>query len=558
MHAARVHCRKRPSRAESRVNAIHLTAPLDPPEAQAAFAAAMRDPVAYAALHPVPGPVSCIETHVSWVFLTGPFAYKVKKPLRLSFIDYSTAARRAALCHEELRLNRRHAPGLYVDVVPIAGSPSAPRVGATDSPPFEHALRMVQFDPSLGTHAIAAVGRRCSQRVRRARHTHRADARWRRCGRPGQQLRHPAHRTPHHARQLCRDCTPPAGSCGDAAARRLRGHVQQLFDGCRAVLERRRRQGRVREGHGDLHCGNVVRWQGSLVAFDGLEFDPALRFIDVASDLAFLTMDLAAHGRDDLRLELLQAWLNESGDFDAVSLLPYFETYRALVRAKVAALRGQQARGAAAESETLAHQYLAWADSRVERAAPMLVLMAGLSGSGKTWLARRIAAQLGAVTVRSDVERKRLAGLQPLATSASAPDAGIYSRDFNARTYERLRECVCKLPAGRRERRGRCRQPAARRAAALHRDRHGRTGRRLQIAHCDAPLDVLKQRVAARAAAGSDASEATVALLDRQPSYWEAFSDDEQSLVVTIDTTATDAIERGLQALAARRWHLDR
>jgi hypothetical protein len=333
---------------------------------------------------------------------------------------------------------------------------------------------------------------------------------------------------------------------------RLRGHVQQLFDGCRAVLERRRRQGRVREGHGDLHCGNVVRWQGSLVAFDGLEFDPALRFIDVASDLAFLTMDLAAHGRDDLRLELLQAWLNESGDFDAVSLLPYFEAYRALVRAKVAALRGQQARGAAAESETLAHQYLAWADSRVERAAPMLVLMAGLSGSGKTWLARRIATQLGAVTVRSDVERKRLAGLQPLATSASAPDAGIYSRDFNARTYERLRECVSSCLQGG--------ESVVVDAANLRRDERQRfveTGRahraQIAIAHCDAPLEVLKQRVAARAAAGSDASEATAALLDRQPSYWEAFSDDEQSLVVTIDTTATGAIELGLQALAARR-----
>ncbi len=557
MHAARVHCRKRPSRAESRVNAIHLTAPLDPPEAQAAFAAAMRDPVAYSALHPVPGPVSCIETHVSWVFLTGPFAYKVKKPLRLSFLDYSTAARRADLCHEELRLNRRHAPGLYVDVVPIAGSPSAPRVGATDSPPFEHVLRMVQFDPSLElTHLLQSGAVAASEFVAlgtRIAQMHAGAA----AADPASSFGTPltAHRiTLDNFAEIARLLPGPAET---RQLERLRGHVQQLFDGCRAVLERRRRQGRVREGHGDLHCGNVVRWQGSLVAFDGLEFDPALRFIDVASDLAFLTMDLAAHGRDDLRLELLQAWLNESGDFDAVSLLPYFETYRALVRAKVAALRGQQARGAAAESETLAHQYLAWADSRVERAVPMLVLMAGLSGSGKTWLARRIAAQLGAVTVRSDVERKRLAGLQPLATSASAPDAGIYSRDFNARTYERLRECVSSCLQGG--------ESVVVDAANLRRDERQRfieTGRahgvQIAIAHCEAPLDVLKQRVAARAAAGSDASEATAALLDRQPSYWEAFSDDEQSLVVTIDTTATGAIERGLQALAARRWRVDR
>ncbi len=243
----------------------------------------------------------------------------------------------------------------------------------------------------------------------------------------------------------------------------LRGQAQRLFEAGRPLMAQRRQDGRIREGHGDLHCGNVVRWQGTLAAFDGLEFDPGLRFIDVASDLAFLTMDLAVHGRTDLRREALQAWLETSGDFEAVALLPYFELYRALVRAKVAALRGQQARNAAAGATgaaTLAHQYLDWAVSQIGRPRPRLVVMVGLSGSGKTWLARRIAARCGALIVRSDIERKRLAGLQPLDTSASAPDAGIYSREFNARTYERLRDCVAALPAGPRERRGRRRQPA--------------------------------------------------------------------------------------------------
>ena len=156
------------------MNASQYNSPLDAPAAQVDFAAAMQDPAAYSDLHPVPGPVTCIETHVSWVFLTGPFAYKVKKPLRLSFIDYSTAERRFELCREELRLNRRHAPGLYVDVVPITGTPAAPRVGATDAPPFEHALRMVQFDPRLEltqllqsgdveAHELQEFGRRIAQ-----------------------------------------------------------------------------------------------------------------------------------------------------------------------------------------------------------------------------------------------------------------------------------------------------------------------------------------------------------------------------------------------------------
>ena len=179
--------------------------------------------------------------------------------------------------------------------------------------------------------------------------------------------------------------------------------------------------------------------------------------------------------------------------------------------------------------------------------------MAGLSGSGKTRLARRVAFELGAVTVRSDVERKRLAGLRPLDASASAPDSGIYSRDFNTRTYQRLRECVASCLQGG--------ESVVVDSASLRREERAQfieIGRaheaQIAIAHCQAPLAVLKQRVAHRAATGADASEATAALLDRQPAYWEAFSADEQPLVVSIDTTDPEAIERALQRLVAPHW----
>lgn len=534
------------------MNASQYNSALDAPAAQVDFAAAMQDPAAYSTLHAVPGPVTCIETHVSWVFLTGPFAYKVKKPLRLSFIDYSTAERRSELCREELRLNRRHAPGLYVDVVPITGTPAAPRVGATDSPPFEHALRMVQFDPRLEltqllqsgdveAHELQEFGQRIAQMHATAATATGDDA----FGTPER-----VHRiTLDNFAEITRDL-PGRDEAQQLA--QLRGHVQRLFEAGRPLLLQRRQDGRIREGHGDLHCGNVVRWQGTLAAFDGLEFDPGLRFIDVANDLAFLTMDLAVHGRTDLRREALQAWLETSGDFEAVALLPYFELYRALVRAKVAALRGQQARGAAAGATgatTLAHQYLDWAVAQIGRPRPRLVVMVGLSGSGKTWLARRIAAACAALIVRSDVERKRLAGLQPLDTSASAPDAGIYSRGFNARTYQRLRACAANCLRGR--------ESVIVDAANLRRDERElflATGREhaaeVVIVHCVAPLEVLKRRVAGRAATGADASEATVALLDRQPSYWEPFSGEELRHVVAVDTTVPDSIERALWKLA--------
>ena len=531
------------------MNAGQFQPPLDAPAVQAAFAAAMQDPAAYAALHPVPGPVTCIETHVSRVFLTGPFAYKVKKPLRLSFIDYSTAERRLELCREELRLNRRHAPGLYVDVVPITGTPLAPRVGATDAPPFEHALRMVQFDPRLELTQLLQSGdvearelQEFGQRVAQMHATAAIAAGDDEFGAPGK-----AHRITLDNFAEIAQVLPGHEEARCLAL--LRSRAQRLFDAVQPLMELRRQEGRIRECHGDLHCGNVVRWQGSLVAFDGLEFDPALRFIDVASDLAFLTMDLAAHRRTDLRREALQGWLETSGDFAAVALLPYFELYRALVRAKVAALRGQQARAGVTGAATLAHQYLDWAVSQAGRPRPRLVVMAGLSGSGKTWLARRIAARCEALIVRSDVERKRLAGLQPLDTSASAPDTGIYSREFNARTYERLRACVADCLRGH--------ESVIVDAANLRRDERDRfiatahePAAEAVIVHCVAPLDVLRRRVAGRVATGADASEATVALLDRQPSYWESFSNNELRHVVTVDTTSPESIERVLRGLA--------
>jgi aminoglycoside phosphotransferase family enzyme/predicted kinase len=522
-------------------------------------------PEAYAALHRVAGPVRCIETHVSWVFLTGDFAYKVKKPLRLSFLDYSTAARREAFCHEELRLNRRHAPGLYVEVVAITGSPAAPRLERIEpaqesAAAFEHALRMAQFDPrgELGqllrdddvtAASCGELGARIAQMQQQAA-VAAVDSPF---GVP-----EAVHRiTLANFDELAR-----LNANADVVSRlpeqhvqSLQAHAQRLFAARRERMATRRERGQVREGHGDLHCGNVVRWRDSLVAFDGIEFDPALRWIDVASDIGFLTMDLSVHGRDDLRSAVLQGWLTATGDFDALALLPYFECYRALVRAKVAALRAHQNAGVAVTCIDEARRYLDWADARITRRAPAFILMAGLSGSGKTWLAQRIAARLDALIVRADIERKRLAGLGPLQASGSAPDAGLYSLEFNARTYARLRDCVENALQGG--------ESIVVDAANLRRDERerflalaARWNAQATIVHCQAPLEVLRHRVTTRAAAGGDASEATAALLDRQPSYWEDFGTDERAVLIEIDTTDEAEIERGLQSLTSA--HHDR
>ena len=337
-------------------------------------------------------------------------------------------------------------------------------------------------------------------------------------------------------------------------------HLRAWSDGTIAALEplldERRRSGRIRECHGDLHCANVVRWRGRLVPFDAIEFDPALRCIDVANDLAFLTMDLAARGRPDLRMAVLNAWAERLGDYAALPLLPYYETYRAVVRAKVAALRaGQVQRDTASNvaTESAVERYLGWATSRIERPTPGLVLTCGLSGSGKTWLARRLAEQCHALHLRSDVERKRLAGLTALADSRSPPDAGIYTREFNSRTYTRLAECASACLQGG--------EHVIVDAASLRRDERRQLlqvaasqGARASIVFCTAPIAILRSRIAARRGAGADASEADVSLLDRQPAYLEPLTDDERGIAVVVDAaqprSAEDAIEQLRTTLA--------
>ena len=511
----------------------------------------LRRPAAYP--HPVTEPIRLVETHISWVLLTGDLAYKLKKPVRLSFLDYATLERRRELCHEELRLNRRLAPGLYLDVSAIGGTEDTPRVDA-DGPALDYAVRMRQFAPQDELAALLADDRVTAGDLAAlgsaiaAFHDGAdpapADSPF---GRPDA-----VHRvTLDNFAELkaLPESTPWQGSL-----EALESGLGRLFAALRERMTTRRESGRVRECHGDLHCGNVVRWAGALTPFDGIEFDPALRYIDVVNDVAFLTMDLAERGRVDLRRAVLQAWCETLGDWDGLPLLPYFEAYRALVRAKVDSLRALQlerhAPPRAAAIRDCA-RYLAWAAARLEARPRMLLITCGLSGSGKTWLARQVGALGGALHLRSDVERKRLAGLAPLESSRSPPDAGIYTLAFNERTYARLHDCAAAALAGG--------ESVIVDAAFLRREerhRFAELARRLDvplsIVHCRAPDPLLRARVAARGASGSDASEAGLDVLARQPGFWEAFTDEERAAVVEVDTGDAGATAAVIARLGAR------
>lgn len=315
----------------------------DTPAASRSMAATLQDPATYgrSPFHdrtPPAGPIALCETHISWVALAGPFAYKVKKPLRYDFLDYGSLERRRAACLVELGLNRRWAPGLYLGLSHLVRTQDGLFFDA-DGAPVEYAVRMRRFsrDEQLDrlvarrTVAAAEVARLGAFLADQHERAPRADD---------------AHGDPAVLQRAARQTldTLRATRTGDALPV-LSDWIATAWPDLEVRLRSRRAAGCVRECHGDLHCGNVVRFGDALVPFDGIDFDRQLRCIDVASDIAFLVMDLGARGRADLAMSCLSAWLERSADYDAGACLRFWLVYRALVRAKVAALRAVQLSG---------------------------------------------------------------------------------------------------------------------------------------------------------------------------------------------------------------------
>ena len=502
--------------------------------------AALREPARYA--HAVER-VELLQTHISCILLAGDYAYKIKKPVNLGFLDFSTLEARRHYCEEELRLNRRTAPALYLDVCAIGGSASAPVIGGGGAP-IEYALRMRRFAQDDLLDSMARRGALAPQHIDAlARGLAAFHANIERAG--AEQAYGSARRVLAPALQNFEQMLPLLSAKADIALlARLRDWSAHEHAALAALFAARKRDGWVRECHGDLHLGNIALLEGVPTPFDGIEFNPDLRWIDVMNEVAFLAMDLLDHRLPRLAFRFLNAYLESTGDYAGLRVLRFYLVYRALVRAKVSCLRAHQAGVAARERREIELEYrrhLRLAERLAAPAHAALLIMHGLSGSGKTSIAQNLLETLGAVRLRSDVERRRLFGIAAEARSGSGLDADLYAADASRRTYARLAEHARALLEAR--------YPVIVDAAFLKRAERDRfaelargAGAHFLIVACTAPAATLRARVAARARAARDASEAGLAVLERQFATEEPLAPDEAGYSMTI------AAERGAAA----------
>lgn len=488
------------------------------------------------ALYPEPAAqVELIETHASWVLVAGDFVYKIKKPINIPFVDYSTLARRRFCCLEELRLNRRYAPELYLGLVEISGAPGAPVLGALNADTgsgFEYAVKMKRFEEAGRLDHLSRNGKLTPEHiaglVAAVIHFHNSAA--------VAPVNSPFGGLESVGAPALENITALQSMMADAGDQQrlasLLSWTQAVFARLSPLLMQRQAAGFIRECHGDLHLRNLVLIGERVTLFDCIEFNEEFRWIDVASEIAFTYVDLLDHRQPGLASWLLSQWLMGTGDYTAVPLLRFYAVYRALVRAKVAGILALQTQG----DFTAARTYLTLAQQLTALARPSLSICHGLSGSGKTTAAkRRLLADAGGATlwVRSDVERKRLLGLAANAQTGSPLSGGIYSLEANQLTYQRLFELAEQMLADgwsvivdaaflRKAERDHFMQLAA------------TQGRDFFILAPQASMAELTARIAQRLALEQDASEATLEVLQRQQAFIEPLTDDEKVYLVAV------------------------
>ena len=491
------------------------------------------------------------ETHISWVILTGKFAYKIKKPVNLGFLDFSTLQKRHHFCHEELRLNRRLCPDLYLEVVPIKQSGNTITLDGKGEI-IEYAVKMIQFDRSQELDRLLATNRLTEEHVNAIAvlvadfHLNGA-----------QPVEDPEAGHPENLIKPILDnfshlLPDDENRTEKALHAEIEAWIINEHKNLYGVFSDRNKNGFIRHCHGDMHTGNMVLWRNNVSIFDCIEFNQNLFRIDVISDIAFLFMDLDHAGRADLAWQFLNSYMTITGDYQGIKVLAFYAVYRAIVRAKVTAIRyNQESEGASGASILKEHQsYLALAKRYTIISKPLLILVSGFSGSGKTTHSAIIASNMHALHIRSDIERKRFFGLKALERSSNETDKTIYTPQISRLTYRKLLDIAAlAIDAG----------VTVFVDATFLRAKDRKTFQDLaetrqcpcRIILFQASKELLFERVRLRSLQRNDASEADERVLSEQMKLQEPLLPEEERFALIVDTSGPVDHEKIIRTLGS-------
>lgn len=497
-----------------------------------ALISALQNPALYP--HPVEG-FQLIETHISWVLLTGEYAYKIKKPMNFGFLDFTELSQRGHFCNEELRLNQRLTDGLYLEVLPITGSVDAPQIGG-DGAPIEYVLKMRQFPQGQMLNTLQANGElnasHIDQMARQIAEFHLQA--------PKVPVEHPLG-TPDSVmapvEQNFEQIRPFLTDKADLQQLdNLQAWAHSSFQRLHGLLEARKAEGFIRECHGDIHLGNATLIDGKVVIFDCIEFNEPFRLTDVYADTAFLAMDLEDRGLKCLARRFISQYLELTGDYQGLELLNFYKAYRALVRAKVALFSMPTDADGVQRATALRtyRNYANLAESYSAIPSRFLAITHGVSAVGKSHVAMRLVEALGAIRVRSDVERKRL----------FSEKEGLYEKDASVATYQRLNDLAAiilraGLPVVLDATYLKSEQRKA--AAEIAND----TGVPFLILDCEAPDAVIASWLEQRQAQNEDPSDATLEVIKAQQASRDPLDSLEivhSKRVDTHESTSTDQL----------------
>jgi uncharacterized protein len=482
--------------------------------------------------HETKDKIEVVQTHVSIVFLTGEYAYKVKKAVNFGFLDFSTLEKRKHFCEQELSMNQPIAPDIYLEVIPLSKNGDEYHIGDRGEI-VEYAVKMRQFPQETLLSELYSEGKLTANNIKEL----------------GKIV------ADFHAQTNTNDYILSFGKV-EQLRKSIDENYQQtmkyigiaqtqehydetkhftdtFFSTKQDICQERIKKQKIRECHGDLHLRNICYWNNQIQLFDRIEFNEPFRFVDTMYDVAFTVMDLEARGSKDLANVFLNSYLEVTGDWEGVQMLPLYLSRQAYVRAKVTSFLLDDpaiSPNIKEEAQETASKYYQQAWEYTKNKQGKLIIMSGLSGSGKSTVGQKLANQIGAIQIKSDAVRKHLAGIP--VTQKGSQD--IYTSEMSEKTYNRLLDLGVMLAkigfpvildakydwVSLRNK--------VQQAAELNQIP-------FEIIYCTAPVDVLGDRLSSRE---NDISDATPDLLAKQITDFEDFTESEQKILTVVDTNS--------------------